>query len=368
VLTPDFDFVLPENLIAQHPVEARDSSRLLVLHRQKSQIEHRLFRDVIQFFRNGDVLVLNNSKVIPARLRALNPTTRGAFEILLLEENSRNDWWAMMRPAKRARVGSKLVLIDLHGQQSDVVATVIDTNEAGHRRLSIERATSVPLALPDEFNIADLLDEYGAVPLPPYIRRAVGNSSTEDRARYQTVYAQEKGSSAAPTAGLHFSTELLSEIRARDIEVCSVTLHVGPGTFAPVKADCIEDHTMHWERFHVDESAAEKINLAKAEGRRVIAVGTTSVRVLETLALQNDGKMIAGAGRTNIFIYPPFPFQIVDALITNFHLPRSTLLMLVSAFTTPNEIHGRETLLAAYAEAVCQHYRFFSYGDAMLIT
>ena len=367
MLTADFDFALPENLIAQHPVEARDSSRLLVLHRQKNQIEHRLFRDVIEFFRNGDVLVLNNSKVIPARLRAVNPITRGAFEILLLEENSRNDWWAMMRPAKRARVGSQLVPVDLHGQQSDVVATVIDTNEAGHRRLHFQRAASVPLALLDEFNIADLLDEYGEVPLPPYIRREVGNSSAEDRARYQTVYAHEKGSVAAPTAGLHFSTELLSEIRALGVEVCSVTLHVGLGTFAPVKADRAEEHTMHWERFHVDEMAAQKINRAKTEGRRIIAVGTTSVRVLETVALQNKGKMAAGAGRTNIFIYPPFPFQIVDALITNFHLPRSTLLMLVSAFATPNEIHGREMILAAYAEAIRQQYRFFSYGDAMFI-
>jgi S-adenosylmethionine:tRNA ribosyltransferase-isomerase len=321
---------------------------------------------MIHFLRDGDVLVLNNSKVIPARLRAVNPTTQGAFEILLLEENSRNDWWAMMRPAKRARIGSNLTLMDLRGQRSDVAATVIDTNEQGHRRLRFERA-GVPMA-PDEFNIADLLDDYGEVPLPPYITRGVGNSSAEDRARYQTVYAEERGSVAAPTAGLHFSNELLSEIRAHGVEVCSVTLHVGLSTFAPVKADRVEEHAMHWERFHMDEPTAEKINLAKAEGRRVIAVGTTSVRVLETLALQNDGKISAGAGRTNIFIYPPFQFRIVDALITNFHLPRSTLLMLVSAFATPGEICGREMILAAYAAAVREHYRFFSYGDAMFIT
>ncbi len=358
MLTADFDFNLPGDLIAQTPSSARDSSRLLVLHRPKNQIEHRVFQDAIQFFRDGDVLVLNNSKVIPARLRAVNPITRGAFEILLLEENSRNDWWAMMRPAKRARVGSKLALVNLRGQRSDVCATVLDMNEEGHRRLKFS----------GNEDIAGALEELGEVPLPPYIRRGVGNSSAEDRERYQTVYAQERGSVAAPTAGLHFTQELLAGFRARQVDVCSVTLHVGLGTFAPVKTERVEKHVMHWERFHVDEMAAQKINRAKQEGRRVIAVGTTSVRVMETLAIQNQGKIVAGAGRTNIFIFPPFQFQIVDALITNFHLPRSTLLMLVSAFAAPAETRGREVILAAYTEAVRQKYRFFSYGDAMLIT
>jgi S-adenosylmethionine:tRNA ribosyltransferase-isomerase len=367
VRTADFEFFLPEQLIAQNPVATRDASRLLVLHREKNQIEHRMFHDVIQFLRDGDVLVLNNSKVIPARLRAVNPVTHGAFEILLLQENARNDWWTMMRPAKRARIGTKLALVDLQGQRSDFCATVIATNEDGHRRLHFECAANVSLASYAEFNIVDFFDELGEVPLPPYIRREAGNSSMEDRARYQTVYAQEKGSVAAPTAGLHFSFELLSDIRARGVEICFVTLHVGLGTFAPVKAERVEEHAMHWEKFHVDEIVAAKINCAKTEARRVIAVGTTSVRVLETLALQNHGRIVAGTNRTNIFIYPPFQFQIVDALITNFHLPRSTLLMLVSAFAAPTETRGREIILAAYEEAVREHYRFFSYGDAMLI-
>ena len=368
MLTADFDFILPEELIAQNPSDARDSSRLLVLHRRKNQIEHRNFRDVIQFLHGGDLLVLNDSKVFPARLRAVNPATGGTFEILLVQENARNDWWAMMRPAKRARVGSKLVLVDLRGEQTDLHASVIETNEAGHRRLQFQRAATVSPASAKEFNVADFLDHYGEVPLPPYIRREVGNSSAQDRARYQTVYAKESGSIAAPTAGLHFTEELLAELRARKIEICHITLHVGLGTFAPVKTERVEEHTMHWEQFHVNESAAQKINLAKAEGRRVVAVGTTSVRVLETLADQNNGKIVPGPGRTNIFIYPPYQFRIVDALITNFHLPRSTLLMLVSAFAAPGEIRGREMLLAAYAEAVRLPYRFFSYGDAMLIT
>ena len=367
MLTANFDFVLPGELIAQNPSEARGSSRLLVLNRPKNQIEHRVFRDVIEFFHDGDVLVLNNSKVIPARLRAINPTTHGAFEILLLEENARNDWWAMMRPAKRAPLGCKLTLVNLQGRPGDFCATVIDTNAEGHRRLQFHRAASIPLAHADEFNIADFFEEFGEVPLPPYIRRGVGNSSPEDRVRYQTVYAREKGSVAAPTAGLHFSTELLSEIHARGVAICFVTLHVGLGTFAPVKTERLEEHAMHSERFHVDENVAQQINLAKAQGRRVIAVGTTSVRVLETLAKQNDGKIVSGPGRTNIFIYPPCQFRIVDALITNFHLPRSTLLMLVSAFAAPGETHGREMILAAYAEAIRQQYHFFSYGDAMLI-
>jgi S-adenosylmethionine:tRNA ribosyltransferase-isomerase len=367
VLASEFDFHLPKELIAQHPCERRDGSRLLVLSREKNRIEHHVFHEVIEFLHTGDLLVLNNSKVIAARLRAINPSTGGAFEILLLEENARNDWWAMMRPGKRARVGSEVMLLDARGERSVISATVIETNAEGHRRLHFQRAASVPLALSTEFDITDVLDAFGEVPLPPYIKRNAGNSSAEDRTRYQTVYAREKGSVAAPTAGLHFTEKLLSAVQARRVEVCSVTLHVGPGTFAPVKADRVEEHIMHSERFHVDATAAQKINAAKADGRRVIAVGTTSVRVLESLARANNGKIIAGAGRTNIFIYPPFQFRIVDALITNFHLPRSTLLMLASAFATPGETSGRETILAAYAEAVREHYRFFSYGDAMLV-
>ncbi len=353
----DFDFHLPHELIAQHPTPARDASRLLILKRPDGVIDHGHFKDLLQHLGAGDVLVLNNSRVIPARLRAANSTTGGRFEVLLLEENSRNDWWAMMRPAKRARVGSTLRVLDQNHQPGAMDATVAETNAEGHRRLLFTGPGDV----------GDLLDELGETPLPPYIERGERDLATEDRARYQTVYARDKGSVAAPTAGLHFTTELLAEIRARGIEVCFITLHVGPGTFAPVKAERVEDHRMHFERFHVDDEAARMINAAKSQHRRVVAVGTTTVRVLEMLAREHHGKVAAGSGRTNIFIFPPFAFRIVDALLTNFHLPRSTLLMLVSAFAAPDETSGRERILSAYQKAVQQRYRFFSYGDAMLI-
>ena len=363
----DFEFQLPEELIAQHPAPTRDASRLLVLHRESARVEHKKFRDVLEIFQRGDVLVLNNSRVIPARLRAVNPITNGAFEILLLEENARNDWWAMMRPGKRARVGTDIFLTDAHGARTEISATVIDVNDEGHRRLRFtQRAASVPLAT--NFNIINELEKLGELPLPPYIKRAPHQQTDNDLTRYQTVFARDHGSVAAPTAGLHFTEELLNDIRARGVEICHVTLHVGLGTFAPVKADDVKDHVMHHERFHVTDDVAEKINAAKSAGRLVIAVGTTSVRVLESVAREHDGKIVSGTGRTNIFIHPPYRFRIVDALLTNFHLPRSTLLMLVSAFSSPGESTGREKILAAYAEAVSERYRFFSYGDAMLIT
>lgn len=357
VRTADFDFDLPADLIAQQPSPARDASRLLTLHRRTNQIEHGTFGVLPGLLRADDLLVLNDSKVIPARLRAENPDTNGALEILLLEENSQNDWWAMMRPAKRAQAGTKLSLVDVRGARSSTTATVIDTNLEGHRRL---RFTG-------EGDIGAVLEKFGEVPLPPYIKRERRLLSPEDRIRYQTIYASAKGSVAAPTAGLHFTPELFAAIRARGVDTCFVTLHVGLGTFAPVKAEHIGDHVMHHERFSVPEVSAEKINAARREGRRIVAVGTTSVRVLETLGREHDGKIMAGSGRTNIFISPPYNFRIVDALITNFHLPRSTLLMLVSAFAAPGEARGREMILAAYAEAVQQRYRFFSYGDAMMI-
>jgi S-adenosylmethionine:tRNA ribosyltransferase-isomerase len=358
VRTADFDFDLPAEFIAQHPSAARDASRLLVLDRPSNRIEHRSFRELPALLRDGDLLVLNDSKVIPARLRAANPQTNGELEILLLEENAANDWWAMMRPAKRAPVGTKLALVNLQGERSSTIATVIDTNEEGHRRLRFS----------GECDLNHRLDEFGELPLPPYIKREERVLPPEDHTRYQTVYAKEKGSVAAPTAGLHFTPELFAAIRARGVDVCSITLHVGLGTFAPVKAERVEEHVMHHERFHVPEDAAKKINAARREGRRVLAVGTTSVRVLETLGREHDGKIIAGPGRTNIFIKPPHHFRVVDALITNFHLPRSTLLMLVSAFAAPGEMGGREMILATYTEAIRQRYRFFSYGDAMFIT
>ncbi len=360
----DFDFQLPEELIAQHPAPARDASRLLVLHRPTPRLEHKTFRDLLNYLQSGDVLVLNNSRVIPARLRAMNPKSGGTFEILLLEENSRNDWWAMMRPAKRAPVGCEISLVNLVGERSDIYATVMATNAEGHRRLLFQRTSRVALT---NFNLSEVLDQFGEAPLPPYIKRDKEPLSDEDQARYQTVYARDQGSVAAPTAGLHFTEALLNKIRASGVEICHVTLHVGAGTFAPMKTERVEEHVMHHERFHVASEVAEKINAAKSERRRVIAVGTTSVRVLESVAREHDGKIVAGAGRTNIFIYPPCEFHIVQALVTNFHLPRSTLLMLVSAFTAPGETRGREMILAAYAEAVREHYRFFSYGDAMLI-
>jgi S-adenosylmethionine:tRNA ribosyltransferase-isomerase len=352
--TADFHFDLPPELIAQAPAAARDQSRLLVLERTSGRVAHREFRDVLEYLRPGDVLVLNNSRVIPARLRGANARTGGDFEMLLLEENAVNDWWAMVRPGKRAWVGTEIILRDARGQPGDVRATVVGTNEEGHRRL---RFTGTA-------DISERLDELGEVPLPPYIRR--DDVSEADRERYQTVFARPPGSVAAPTAGLHFTGPLLDEIRARGVEICFVTLHVGPGTFAPVKSETIAGHTMHEERYEVTEETARAIRRAKKSGR-VIAVGTTTVRVLESVAEAHSGELVAGGGRTHIFIYPPREFKIVDALLTNFHLPCSTLLMLVSAFAAPGETRGRELVLSAYAEAVRERYRFFSYGDAMLL-
>ncbi len=355
VRTADFHFDLPPELIAQQPAPRRDESRLLVLHRTSGSVEHREFRDLQAFLRAGDVLVLNNSRVIPARLRGINARTGGQFEMLLLEENARNDWWAMLRPGKRARPGTQIVCRASDGNATAVRATVVETNSEGHRRLHFAGS-------PD---IRDELDRVGEVPLPPYIQRA--GSRPEDRERYQTVYARDAGSVAAPTAGLHFTPELLAQIQARGVTVCFVTLHIGPGTFQPVKTETLAAHKMHEERFELGEATARIVNAAKATGRRVIAVGTTVVRVLESVAEQHGGKLVKNAGNTGIFIHPPFSFQTVDALLTNFHLPCSTLLMLVSAFAAPGDTRGRELVLAAYAEAIRRRYRFFSYGDAMLI-
>ena len=353
--TADFHFDLPPELIAQHPAPRRDESRLLVLHRADGSGDHRQFRDLPGFFRAGDVLVLNDSRVIPARLRGANARTGGQFEMLLLEEVAGNDWWAMLRPGKRARPGTQIICQAPDGTATSVRATVVETNDAGHRRLTFCGA-------PD---IRSELDRLGEVPLPPYIQRA--GPAAEDLERYQTVYARDAGSVAAPTAGLHFTTDMLSQIRTLGVEVCFVTLHIGPGTFQPVKTETLAAHQMHEERFELGEATAHTVNEAKNSGRRVIAVGTTAVRVLESVARRNGGKLVKNAGKTGIFIYPPFSFQIVDALLTNFHLPGSTLLMLVSAFAAPGETRGREMVLAAYAEAVRKRYRFFSYGDVMLI-
>jgi S-adenosylmethionine:tRNA ribosyltransferase-isomerase len=360
--TADFDYVLPHELIAQQPAPQRDQSRLLTLHRNSGKIEHRHFRDLPGYLRQGDVLVLNNSRVIPARLRGVNAKTRGRFEMLLLTENDRNDWWVMMKPGKRARVGTE---IEVRSPKSEVrssagvTATVVETNHEGHRRLRFEGTN----------DIAAILNDLGEVPLPPYITR---ENVVEDKERYQTVFADPAGSVAAPTAGLHFTEAVIQEIRSLGVNVCFVTLHVGLATFSPVKAEMVSHHKMHEERYEVSEATARIVDEAKASGRRIVAVGTTTVRVLESAcgARPVPGRapqLQPGPGRTRIFVHPPFQFRIVDVLLTNFHLPRSTLLMLVSAFASPENTSGRETILSAYAEAIRQRYGFYSYGDAMLI-
>ena len=356
--TGDFRFELPEDLIAQEPMPERDASRLLVFHRNSARIGHRVFRDLPTFLQSGDVLVVNDSRVIPARLRAVNEKSGGEFEVFLLPADDMVDeCWGLMRPGKRARVGSKIVFKNCSGARTGVTATVLAFNDEGHRLL---RFAGVE-------NLLDVLTLLGETPLPPYIKRATPNTRADDPSRYQTVYAATRGSVAAPTAGLHFTPELLGRLRAMGVRVVPVTLHVGLGTFAPVKTDQLAQHVMHEESFSVPEETAREISVAKAEGRRVIAVGTTTVRTLESVAIAHGGRIVSGAGRTRIFILPPFRFQVVDALVTNFHLPCSTLLMLVSAFAAPGELRGRDATLALYAEAVRQRYRFFSYGDAMLI-
>ena len=336
-----------------------------MLQRDTGRREHRYFSDVLDYLVPGDVLVLNDSRVIPARLRGVNARTGGGFEILLLEENAPNDWWTMMKPGKRAHVGTRIEIRNPKSETPDQSATVIETNAEGHRRLRFEGTS----------NIVYALDALGEVPLPPYITRNGVGSTSSDSQRYQTVFANTPGSIAAPTAGLHFTEALLDKIRGLDVRVCFVTLHVGLGTFAPVKSGTLEGHVMHEERFTVSESTSRAVNEAKAAGRRVIAVGTTTLRVLESLAQMSpttasgptNFPIASGDGRTRIFIHPPHQFKVVDALITNFHLPCSTLLMLVSAFAAPGETRGQELILAAYAEAIREQYRFFSYGDAMLI-
>lgn len=353
----DFDYHLPRERIAHRPAARRDQSRLLVLHRSSNVIEHRSFCDLPNYLGPGDVLALNDSRVIPARLRGLNTKTAGQFEILLLEEIAPNDWWVMLRPGKRARIGTQIEFKDLAGRSTSIRAQVIATNAEGHRRL---RFTDVA-------DISKELERLGETPLPPYIERAGQEQMEEDRRRYQTVFAKLNGSVAAPTAGLHFTTELLEQIRGKGARVCFLTLHVGLGTFAPVKSHSIRDHVMHEERYELNEEAVRTILEAKAKGRKVFAVGTTAVRVLESVAAQNQGRLMPARGKTRMFIYPPHDFKIVDALVTNFHLPRSTLLMVVSAFAAPRQTCGRDMILSAYAEAVRLGYRFFSYGDAMLL-
>jgi S-adenosylmethionine:tRNA ribosyltransferase-isomerase len=334
----DFFYNLPEELIAQTPAEPRDSSRLLVYHRNTDTVEHKIFHDIIDYLHAGDVLVINNTKVIPARLYATT-AHGGVVEVLLLKRYDKDTWEVLVKPGKKCHIGTRLTVGD------KLALTVKDITPTGER--------IVEFAYEGVFE--HILDEVGLMPLPPYIKEKL-----KDKNRYQTVYAKTEGSAAAPTAGLHFTPELLQRIKDMGVQIAEVMLHVGLGTFRPVKENIITDHKMHSEYYEVSEQSAQIISSAKREGRRVIAVGTTSVRTLESAA-KEDGTLSACHGNTEIFIYPPYKFKCVDALITNFHLPESTLIMLVAAMV------GREKILDLYNQAVANRYRFFSFGDAMFV-
>jgi S-adenosylmethionine:tRNA ribosyltransferase-isomerase len=327
----------------------------MVLDRHSGIREHKKFSDIVNILREGDVLVMNDSRVIPARLLGRKPESPGRVELLLLEETEAGLWWAMVRPGKRVRPGMRLQFGDPGTGQ--LVCEVIEKNPEGHILVRWDQ--------PEFF--WERLAKIGQIPLPPYIERGEQGASEQDATRYQTVYSRAAGSVAAPTAGLHFTDRILRALEAKGVRLCFVTLHVGAGTFLPVKADSVSDHTMHEERYELSGQTAQALNEARASGRRVIAVGTTSMRVLETVAAQTEGSIQPSTGRTRIFIHPPYRFRLVGGLLTNFHLPRSTLLMLVSAFADPGGLAGRELIQSAYAEAIREQYRFFSYGDAMLL-
>ena len=336
----DFYFDLPPELIAQTPLERRDASRLLCLDRRSGEMEHRYFYNLPELLRPGDCLVLNDSRVLPARLIGSRLPGGGACELLLLTQKEDNCWECLVRPGKRLRQGTRLSFGD------GLLTAVVENVTTGGNRLVRFSCDGI---------FMEVLDRLGEMPLPPYIKEKL-----RDRERYQTVYSREPGSAAAPTAGLHFTQQLLDEIRGRGVKICSVTLHVGLGTFRPVREENIQDHEMHSEFCIIPEETARIVNETKAAGGRIVAVGTTSCRTLESFAAP-DGTLEPASGWTNIFIYPGYSFRCVDALVTNFHLPESTLIMLVSALA------GRETILAAYREAVRLRYRFFSFGDAMFI-
>ncbi len=336
----DFYFDLPEELIAQDPLEDRSSSRLLKLNKNTGEVTHHVFKDIVEYIRPGDCLVLNNTKVIPARLLGEREGTGAHVEVLLLKRREADVWETLVKPGKKCKPGTRLVFGDglLH-------AEVLETVEEGNRLIRFEY----------EGIFEEVLDRLGEMPLPPYITHKL-----QDKNRYQTVYAKYEGSAAAPTAGLHFTQELLAEIEAKGVKIAYVTLHVGLGTFRPVKEENVLEHHMHSEAYQVTEETAELINRTKAQGGRVICVGTTSCRTVES-ASDANGRVVPGCGDTEIFIYPGYKFKVLDALITNFHLPESTLVMLVSALA------GRENVLAAYEEAIKERYRFFSFGDAMFV-
>ena len=337
----DFDFHLPEELIAQTPLEDRTASRLMIVDRKTGEVEHSRFKQIVDEIQPGDCLVLNDTRVMPARLFGVKEDTGAHIEILLLKQGNNDEWETLVKPAKRVKVGTQLTFGD-----GILKAVCIGELDHGGRIFKFSY----------DGIFYEILDQLGEMPLPPYIHEKL-----DDRERYQTVYSKEIGSAAAPTAGLHFTTEILEQLKAKGVEIVFITLHVGLGTFRPVSVDSIENHDMHSEFYSVTEEAAEVINRTKANGGKVIAVGTTSTRTLETIAQKHDGKIVAEHGWTSIFIYPGFEYKAIDGLITNFHLPKSTLVMLVSALA------NRDIILNAYNQAVEQKYRFFSFGDAMFI-
>lgn len=339
----EFDYDLPKELIAQHPLEKRDESRLLVLNKEENKIEHRSFKDIIEYLNSGDCLVINNTKVIPARLygtRIEESKEPANVEFLLVKQLEKDIWEVLVRPGKKLKIGAKVEF-----GEGILKAEILDIFEDGNRKVEFKYNGI--------FN--EILDKIGIMPLPPYIKERL-----EKKDRYQTVYAKYDGSAAAPTAGLHFTPELLKRIEGKGVEIANVTLHVGIGTFRPVKVENVEEHIMHTEHFYIKKEDAEKISKAKKEGKRIIACGTTSCRVLESIS-DDKGFVKEQEGDTGIFIYPGYKFKCIDYLITNFHLPESTLIMLISALA------GKETIMEAYKEAVKEKYRFFSFGDAMLI-
>ncbi len=336
----EFDFYLPEELIAQHPKEKRDESRLMVVDKKDGEIKHKVFKDIIDYINPGDCLVLNNTRVLPARLIGEKENTGGKMEFLLLKRLESNLWETLVKPGKRAKVGSRFVF-----GGGELKAEVKEIGEEGSRIVKFEY----------EGIFEEVLDRLGQMPLPPYITEQL-----EDRERYQTVYSKEVGSAAAPTAGLHFTEELMNKLKEKGVNICFVTLHVGLGTFRPVKVEDIEEHHMHSEYYTMSKETADIINETKEKGGKIIAVGTTSCRTLETIA-DNIGKVSEESGWTDIFMYPGYKFKVVDTIITNFHLPQSTLLMLVSAFSS------KDIIMKAYDIAVKEKYRFFSFGDAMII-
>lgn len=336
----DFHYDLPEELIAQEPIKDRDMSRLLVLGKNTGKIEHRTFRSILDYLRKGDCLVLNNTRVIPARLFGVKKESGGSIEFLLLVRKEKDVWEVILRPGKKAKIGARFLF-----GNGELEAEILDILEGGNRLVRFYY----------QGVFEEVLDRLGNIPLPPYIKK-----NLEDKERYQTIYSKHEGSAAAPTAGLHFTRELLDKVAAAGINIAYVTLHVGLGTFRPVKTDNIEEHKMHSEYYELNEENCKIINSSKNSGGRIISVGTTSTRTIESI-MQKRGKLEPDSGWTDIFIYPGYKFMITDALITNFHLPESTLLMLISALA------GRENVMRAYEEAVRERYRFFSFGDAMFI-